>query len=79
MSTLQYKFEFATRTMLRLSDIEEILEEQRIFRTLPSRKNLIEMCEEGIFEATKTRYGWMVFEDSFDGWVQSLQQQRLAA
>lgn len=75
MPSAQYKFDFAIRTMLRLSEIEEILREHRIMRTPPSRNTLIEMCEEGVFEAKKTRFGWMVFEDSFDLWVQGLQQK----
>jgi hypothetical protein len=75
MPTPQYKFDFATRTMLRLSDIEQILRDYRIMRTPPSRNTLIEMCEEGVFEAKKTRFGWMVFEESFDEWVMTLQQK----
>jgi hypothetical protein len=47
-------------------------------RTPPSRNTLIEMCEEGTLEGTKTRFGWMVYEDSFEGWVRSL-QHRMAA
>lgn len=78
MPTLQYKFDFATRTMLRLSEIETIMKEHKIMRTPPSRNTLIEMCEEGVFEASKTRFGWMVFEDSFESWVKSLQQKMAA-
>lgn len=78
MPSPQFKFDFAPRTMLRLSEIEEILTQQRVMRTPPSRNTLIEMCEEGTFEGSKTRFGWMVFEDSFEDWVRSL-QQRVAA
>lgn len=78
MPRLQYHFDFAPRTMLRLSEIEEIVREYRIMRTPPSRDSLIEMCEDGTFEGQKTRFGWLVSEDSFDRWVRSL-QQRIAA
>lgn len=78
MPKIQYKFDFAPRTMLRLEEIEEIIREYRIMRTPPSRDALIAMCQDGTLEANKTRFGYLVFEDSFDGWVRSL-QQRMAA
>lgn len=69
MASLQYQFDFAVRPMLKLSDIEQILVKARIMRDPPSRPVLIEMCEDGTFEAKKTRFGWMVSEESFDRWV----------
>jgi hypothetical protein len=79
MPSLQFRFDFAPRPMLRLSEIEQILKQYRVMRTPPSRNTLIEMCEEGTLEGNKTRFGWMVYEDSFEDWVRSLQQQRIAA
>jgi hypothetical protein len=78
MPSLQFRFDFAPRPLLRLSEIEQIMRQYRVMRTPPSRNTLIEMCEEGTLEGTKTRFGWMVYEDSFEGWVRSL-QQRMAA
>lgn len=59
---------------MRLADVEEILKQGKIFKAVPSRKYLIELCEDGTFEAKLTRLGWLVFEDSFDLWLRDLQQ-----
>lgn len=45
--------------------------------TPPSRKTLIEMCEDETFEASKTHFGWMVYEDGFEDWARGF--QRIAA
>jgi len=74
MLSVQYKFDFAPRTMLRLADIEAILKQGKIFKEIPSRKHLIELCEDGTFEAKLNRLGWLVFEDSFEEWLSELQQ-----
>lgn len=79
MPSLQFRFDFAPKPMLRLSEIEEILRQQNVMRTPPSRNTLIEMCEDGTLAGTKSRFGWLVFEDSFEDWVYSLQNQRMAA
>jgi hypothetical protein len=79
MPTPQYKFDFAPRATLRLNEIQEIVKHYRLMgNEKPSRDMLIRMCEDGTFDATKTRVGWLVFEDSFDSWVSSLQQRRAA-
>ncbi len=79
MPTLQYKFDFAPRPTLRLIEIQEIMKQHRLMGAdPPSRDLLIGLCEEGTLEATKSRVGWLVFEDSFDSWVRSL-QHKLAA
>ncbi len=78
MPKLQYRFDFAPRPTLRLSEIQAIMREYRITGTPPSRDTLIELCEDGTLEANKTRFGWLVFEDSFDRWVEGL-QRRMAA
>lgn len=78
MPSPQFRFEFAPRPVLRLSEIEQILR-KHVMRYPPSRNTLIEMCEDGTLEGTKSRLGWLVYEDSFEGWVNSLQQQRVAA
>ncbi|HQU83930.1 MAG TPA: hypothetical protein PKY59_12420 [Pyrinomonadaceae bacterium] len=71
--SLKYSFSFVPRPMLRLSEIERIIKECKIMKTAPSRNTLIAMCEDGTFEAKKTRLGWLVFEDSFKKWVEDLQ------
>lgn len=78
MPSPQFRFDFAPRPLLRLFEIEEIIKQQRVMRTPPSRNTLIQMCEDGTLEGSKTRFGWLVYEDSFENWVYSL-QQRIAA
>jgi hypothetical protein len=64
------------RPVLRLSEIERLIKEHRILIPAPSRPTLIQFIEEGIFQATTsekpTRMGWLVYEDSFLRWVDSL-------
>jgi hypothetical protein len=66
--------------MLRLSEIQDIMKRYRLTGgEKPSRDALIRMCEDGTLEASKTRFGWLVFEDSFEDWVRSFQVNRRAA
>ena len=54
---------------LRLSEIE------RIIIPPPSRPTLIGFCEDGTFEnAVKTKLGWLVYEESFLKWIESLDE-----
>ena len=78
MPSIQFRFDFAPRPTMRLSDIQRIMREYRIVGSTPSRDSLIGMCEDGTLEATKTRFGWLVFEDSFESWVASIQQRKAA-
>jgi hypothetical protein len=74
----QFRFDFAPRPTLRLSEIQEIMKAYRITGSAPSRDTLITLCEDGTFEAMKSRFGWLVFEDSFETWVRSLQHRAAA-
>lgn len=63
------------RTKMRLSEIERIIRKERIMVPPPSRAKLIGMIEDGTLEATgtaPTKFGWLVYEDSFWAWVRSL-------
>lgn len=64
--------------MLRLAEVVEIINKYKIMRTPPSRNTLIEMCEDGTLEGKLTRFGWMVFEESFDEWVRDLQRPQIS-
>lgn len=60
-------------TLLRLSEIERLIRRHRILVPPPSRPTLINFCEEGVFgNASKTKFGWLVREESFWNWVESL-------
>lgn len=63
------------RTRMRLSEIEKIIRRDRILIPPPARSTLIGLIEDGTFEATgpePTKFGWLVYEDSFWRWVKSL-------
>lgn len=75
----QKTFNFAPRPKLKLSAIEELIRKHRIITPCPSRQSLVNMCEDGTFEAVKTNGGWLVFETSFYAWSNSLDAVPVAA
>lgn len=63
------------RARMRLSEIERIVRKERILIPPPSRTKLLAMCEDGTFETAgsgPSKFGWLVYEDSFWKWVKSL-------
>ena len=63
------------RTRMRLAEVERIIRKERILIPPPSRSALIGLIEDGTFEATSntpTKFGWLIYEDSFRQWVRSL-------
>jgi hypothetical protein len=63
------------RPKIRLSEIEKLIKRHRIIVPPLSRTTLTRMCEDGTFETTSrrpTNLGWLVYEDSFYRWVESL-------
>lgn len=65
----------AVRPVLRLSEAEKLIRRHRIILPPPSRKTLQRMCEDGTFESVgnaPTNLGWLIYEDSFYKWVESL-------
>ena len=63
------------RSRIRLSEIERMIKKERILIQPPSRSKLLEMCEDGTFETAgnrPSRFGWLVYEDSFWRWVKTL-------
>jgi len=75
---IAYKFDFPIRPLLRLSEIEHILTETRVFVKPPSRQILTKLCATGVLEAKLESLGWLVFEDSFRKWVAELQKPSAA-
>ncbi len=67
-----YELSFTIRPTLRLSRVRDILKAHRVIDPLPSRRNLIDLLEEGVIEGTLSRYGWLVYEDSFLKWLKEL-------
>jgi hypothetical protein len=65
----------APRPVLRLGEIDRLIRKHRIIVPPPSRPKLIELCSSGTFETVgnaPTSFGWLVYEDSFMKWVESL-------
>ena len=63
------------RPKLRIAEIDRLIRKHRIIVPPLSRRTLREMCEDGTFETVgnaPTKFGWLVFEDSFLAWVRSL-------
>lgn len=66
------------RTKLRLSEVQRLIEKNRIMVPTPTRRTLSNMCEDGRLEtatATPGKMGWLVYEDSFWKWVRSLDEE----
>jgi hypothetical protein len=62
--------------LLMLREIEARLRSQDLY--CPSRRVMIQMCEDGTWEGKKTRFGYFVFEDSFNTWLSDFQQRKAA-
>jgi hypothetical protein len=69
-------FERRIRPKLRLGEAERLIRKHRIIVPPLARNTLIAMCEEGIFETAgnaPSRVGWLIYEDSFWKWAESLE------
>lgn len=74
-SHMQQNNELKMRAKLKLSMVQRLIEKHRIIVPPPSRRTLINMCEDGRFETASNppgQMGWLVYEDSFWKWVRSL-------
>lgn len=63
------------RPTLRLSEVEKLIKMHRIIVPPPTRPTLIKRCEEGALETVggkATKFGWLVYEDSFWKWAREL-------
>ena len=77
MKNTQDALDLPPRAKLRLAEIERLIRKDRIIVPPPNRKTLIAMCEDGTFETVGTapsKFGWLVYEDSFLKWVSSLDE-----
>lgn len=72
---MQYDFGFTIRKTLRLCEIEEIMKTSLIIKPPPSRSYYLNKLEDGTLDGYLTEFGWVVYEDSFKGWVKKLQRQ----
>lgn len=70
------------RPTIKLSEIEQKIRKERIIVPCPSRTTLQHLCEDGTFDTVgdkPTSFGWLVYEDSFYNWINSLGIMDLAA
>jgi len=68
------------RPVMRLSEVEKLIKRHRIITPPPSRKTLQRMCEDGTFDAVgnaTTSLGWLIYEDSFLRWVDTLDDTKI--
>jgi hypothetical protein len=75
MREIQRPLNIESRPKLRITEIERLIKAHRIIVPPIARRTLTKMCEEGVFETVgdqPTRYGWLVYEDSFWKWAKNL-------
>lgn len=64
-----------TRTKIRLAEIDRLIRKHKVIIPPLDRRTLRAMCEDGTFETAgngPSKFGWLVYEDSFWQWVKSL-------
>ena len=74
---MKQTLELNNRTKMRLGEIERLIRKHRIIVPPLSRTTLHKMCEDGTLETAgdgPTKLGWLVYEDSFLKWVESLDE-----
>jgi hypothetical protein len=75
MTITKRLLDLSPRPKLRLSEIERLIRKHRIIVPAPSRRALINLCEDGTFDTAPRRSNgdcWLIYEDSFLHWVESL-------
>jgi hypothetical protein len=79
MKSTKHLLDFTPRPKLRLSEIERYIAKHRAITPVPSRRQLISLCEageiEGILHGAGKKKMWLVFEDSFLAWLKELDQE----
>jgi hypothetical protein len=78
----QTLFGFNPRKKLTLSEIVRRIKAYGIIEPCPSKSTLMKLCESGVLESVggrPTSLGWLVYEDSFNEWLRSLDSAKLAA
>lgn len=78
MNITKRLLQLSPRPALSLTEISRLIEQHRIITPVPSRPSLISLCENGTFETVgggPTRFGWLVYEDSFLEWVESMSKR----
>jgi len=75
MSNIFEKNLMSIRPTVRLCEIERRLKKNKVVIPPPTRSTLVNMCEDGTFETAgnnPTSMGWLVYEDSYVKWKDSV-------
>ena len=77
MEEIQRSLHSRFRSKLRLSEVERLIKTHRLIVPPPSRQTLANLCEDGTLETAgrPTGLGWLVYEDSFWAWADSLDRR----
>lgn len=71
--TFPIKFDFDTRSCIRLGAVERLFYEEKILNPAPCRNTIIRWVEEGRLEGKKTPMGyWVIYQDSLERFVREL-------
>lgn len=65
--------------LLRLSEVEDVLRDSRVFYSVPSRPTLIGYCEDGTFDSITHRGQHFVYESSLLAFINSFRKPKLKA
>lgn len=66
-------------SLLLLSEVEDVLRDSKVFKTVPSRPTLVSYCEDGTFDHIVFRGKYMVYESSLLKFINSFQKPKLKA
>lgn len=77
MPSVQFQFDFAPRTKIKLSVAMQALKKTAAFDPLPCREWLIDQVLEGKLEGKVIGGIWWIYLDSFEKWVRSLDEPEL--
>lgn len=69
----RHNLPFSHRPSIRLSRVEEILKQLKVIDPIPCRRTLIRRIERGDIEGKKTAFGYVIYADSLNAWIKSLQ------
>jgi hypothetical protein len=76
MKHSKHVLDFTPRPKLRLAEVERYIRKHRAIVPVPSRRQLIALCESGKLEGVRQGENkmWLVFEDSFLRWLQEMDE-----
>jgi hypothetical protein len=74
MPELQFQFDFAPRTKIKLSEAMSALKKFQVFTAPPCRETIVDLILDGSLEGKRIGGIWWIYLDSFERWVRSLDE-----